>query len=79
MKAYLKKDADILQFLNTVNKCRGQVHFRTPEGDNLILNSALSQYFFAFLMEKKEVLETAVIICEDPCDRAYLQDFLMET
>lgn len=78
MKTYLKKEVDILQFLSMVGKCRGQVHFRTPEGDDLVLNSTLSQYFFAFLVEKKEILETAVIICEDSQDRTFLQDYLVD-
>lgn len=41
---YLTYPIDILSFLNTVKTCKGNVFFRTKEGDSLNLNSLLSQF-----------------------------------
>lgn len=43
----LNPRASIPAFLQAVQNCVGEVCFVTPEGDNLNLKSALSQFVFA--------------------------------
>lgn len=76
MNQKLKKDADLLQFLQTVKTCRGDVHFQTDDGDNLNLKSVLSQFIFAALAGKPWLLEMARISCDQEEDYLLLHPFL---
>lgn len=40
----LRSEADIQEFLETVNSCEGGVYLRSPEGDIFNLKSSLSRY-----------------------------------
>ena len=43
----LDPNTNIPHFLQAVYQCQGDVYFTTPDGDNLNLKSALSQFVFA--------------------------------
>ena len=43
----LNPNANIARFLQTVQRCKGDVHYLTSEGDDLNLKSALAQFLFA--------------------------------
>ena len=49
----LKTDANIPHFLEAVHRCKGSVHFTTPEGDNLNLKSTLSHFVFASVVAEQ--------------------------
>lgn len=75
---YLKEDINLLKFLKKIDDCKGEVRLCTPEKDVLVLNSALSKYFFVYLAEKKELIHSAEIICENPEDEEELMEYLSE-
>lgn len=64
----LKKDADLKQFLQTVQTCGQDVYYETLEGDCLNLSSILSGYIFTASALEKEFLEKGEIICGDEMD-----------
>ena len=41
---HLKANINIVEFLEQVKKCDGEVLYETPEGDRIALKSTLSQY-----------------------------------
>lgn len=49
---------------------------RIGDTDRLNLNSTLSKFVFAVIIENKEILGSAEIICENPADYGLLKDFL---
>jgi len=49
----LKRNADILSFMDAVQKCRHDVCLDTSEGDHLDLKSTLSQFVFASAVAAK--------------------------
>lgn len=73
----IKRDVDCLDFLTQVKACRGEVLFKSAEGDVLNLKSVLSQYVFAAVMERREFISRGEVVCEDESDYAVLSDFLM--
>lgn len=72
----LNSNASISRFLQDVQKCRGEVWFTTPEGDNLNLKSALSRFVFAAApSEQLEALNGDIRVQDDgdlPLLEAYL-------
>ena len=72
----IKNDVDCLDFLSRVKTCRGEVIFKSDEGDLLNLKSVLSQYVFAAVMERREFVSRGEIVCKDEADYAVLSDFL---
>jgi len=72
----LAANADLPAFLDTVQKCSGDVLFCLPEGDKLNLKSTLSQYLFAALASKEDLLKKGRIICLSPQDEKKLAPFL---
>ena len=72
----IKSDVDCLDFLSRVKACRGEVIFKSDEGDLLNLKSVLSQYVFAAVMERREFISSGEIVCEDEEDYAVISDFL---
>lgn len=73
----LKKDVDIIQFLDAVKQCETDVFLETDEGDRLNLKSTLSQYVFAACANGRGFLERSQIICSEE-DREKLGGFLSE-
>lgn len=73
----LKENTDILAFLKTVQRCSGDVYFRTDDGDNLNLKSKLSQFLFAALIEKPWLLNKGAICCDREDDYDLLRNYVI--
>lgn len=71
----LKKDINLVDFLDRVQKCKHDVYMETAEEDKLNLKSVLSQYLFVVLVEQKDVWDHSRISCEAE-DRKLLADYL---
>lgn len=71
----IKAQADFVRFLKAVGECSSEILFQTEEGDCLNLKSALSQYVFAMIFSKPELLNSGRICCSDE-DLRRLNDFL---
>ena len=74
----LKDQMPHAAFLQRVRECKGEVLFRTGEGDTLNLKSMLSQLLFTASFLKPEIVRNAVIICSEENDFRILADFLTE-
>ena len=77
MKVYGIKNAT--KFLETVDKCKGNVKLLSAEGDRLNLQSKLCQYIFLselFNNEETHIPEME-LICDDPDDVYLLVDYLI--
>lgn len=72
----LAANADLSAFLDAVQKCSGDVLFYLPQGDKLNLKSTLSQYLFAALAGKEEMLKKGRIVCLLPQDEKKLAPLL---
>lgn len=59
----LKKEADLSGFIRQIEKCQGDILFRTNQGDVLNLRSTLSAYVFAALAGKPELLYAGWVEC----------------
>ena len=59
----IKEHTDFMRFLKAVRECSQDVLFQTDEGDRLNLKSALSQYVFAMIFSKPELLCAGKIWC----------------
>lgn len=68
----LKENVTVSEFLKQIQLCRGNVEFRTPEGDCLNLKSEMSKYLFAAVWEKQELIGKGILICKDENDRKFL-------
>ncbi len=75
---YLTYPIDILSFLNTVKTCKGNVFFRTKEGDSLNLNSLLSQFIFTSIVCDEHFLASGEIYCENAEDYHTLENYLAD-
>ncbi len=71
----IKENTDFMRFMKAVRECSKDVSFQTDEGDCLNLKSALSQYVFAMIFSKPELLCTGRICCA-PEDLPKLSEFL---
>lgn len=71
----LKRDADLSSFIRQTSVCKGDVLFRTNQGDVLNLHSTLSTYVFAALAGTPELLYTGWVECSDTEDAARLSVF----
>lgn len=69
----------IVDFLRTINLCKGEVYFRTKEGDHLNLKSELSQYLFLSLAasDDQTILQEGEICCSDTADHELLQKYIL--
>lgn len=74
----LKDSVIINDFLEAAQKCSGDVFLQTAEGDILNLKSLLSKYALTALMSKKNLLESAQIVCVQEEDYQKLAEFLVE-
>ena len=73
----LRKNVDILSFIESVRRCRHPVWFDTDEGDHLNLRSALSQFVFASAASARlpELSATVSVHKDDlPLLAAYLEE-----
>ena len=75
---HIKSNANIVNFLKQVQKCRGEVLFETSEGDRIVLKSTLSQYIFCTVASNPELLQSGAIRFEQEDDRLLLAEFLCE-
>lgn len=73
---HMKANANIVNFLKQVQKCRAEVLFETSEGDRIALKSTLSQYIFCTIASNPELLQSGTIRFEDQEDRLLVADFL---
>lgn len=73
----LNPNANIPRFLQTVQSCRGDVHYLTPEGDDLNLKSALAQFLFAAVVAGQLEELPGEIRFQDPEDVSVLQRYLL--
>ncbi|SFG22214.1 hypothetical protein SAMN04487761_10854 [Lachnospiraceae bacterium C7] len=71
-----KKDVKVMDFLNDVRKCRGDVRFMTEEGDSLNLKSQLSEYIFLASVLTKDILHKGEIMLDDATDLDYIEKYL---
>lgn len=72
----LKPDISLPDFFQAVHACQGQVLFETPEGDQLNLKSALSQYVFATAVAGQLRALKGQLSC-DQADLPRLEAFLL--
>lgn len=72
----IKESSNIPAFLKKVKACRGDVFFKTNEGDSLNLKSVLSTYVFAVLMKTPELIQNGKVICDDERDYELLSPYL---
>ena len=72
----LKENADLIEFIKTIGKCRQDVYFCTKEGDRLNLRSTLSQYLFSLVSANQELLQKGKIDCREPSDYQVLAGYL---
>lgn len=73
----LNPDTNIPRFLQTVQSCKGDVHYLTPEGDDLNLKSALTQFLFAAVVAGQMKELPGEISFQDPEDQSALQRYLL--
>lgn len=74
MKIYNIKDVE--GFFNVVDKCKGQVHVVSPEGDDIVLTSKLSRVVFAVINEEEINNLNLELKCENSEDTMLFMDFL---
>lgn len=73
---HIRKDANLVQFLQKIKECRSPVYFETADGDSLALHSALCQYIFCALISQPELLSSGWIRFEDPAEQEILAEYL---
>ena len=71
-----RKEIAAQPLLDAVSRCAGEVIFTTPEGDRLNLKSKLCQYVFSLILQNREVMAAAEIVCSNPEDYCLLGDYL---
>jgi len=73
----LRPDIDILTFFDAIRHCKGDVFFKTNEGDILNLNSALSRFIFITIMETRNFLTNGNIECTELDDMSILSEYVL--
>ena len=73
----LNPNANIPRFLQAVQSCKGDVHYLTPEGDDLNLKSALAQFLFAAVVADQLKELPGEVRFQDPEDVSVLQRYLL--
>lgn len=68
-------DIDIADFIQTLDKCRGDVFLETEEGDVLNLKSKLCQMIGVANIMKDAIIKEVTIRCADPADESLLFRF----
>ena len=72
----LREDVDIMEFLDTVKKCRGEVLFETEDGDSLNLKSFLSEYLFTMVASNRNYVLSGQVKCLMEEDYVTLGEFV---
>ena len=75
---HLKANINIVEFLEQVKKCDGEVLYETPEGDRIALKSTLSQYIVRTIASNPELLKNGTISFKLEEDNNILHKFLCE-
>ena len=70
-------NANISNFIAAVQTCRGDVWFTTPEGDELNLKSALSQFVFTAVAAGALKELNGSIRLKDEADRPLIERYLL--
>ena len=73
----IKPNANIPRFLQAVQNCQGAVRYTTPEGDDLNLKSALSQFVFAAVVAGQLEDMHGDIKFQNPEELSVVQRFLL--
>ena len=68
---------DVEGFFKTVDKCSGQVHVVSPEGDDIVLTSKLSRILFTVLNEDEFGNLNLELKCDNPDDARLFIDYLV--
>lgn len=71
-------DIDLISFFRKVKMCEKEVTFCSGQGDILNLKSTLSQYLFASLVRRNDLLQSGQIVCGCKHDEKLLEMFLVE-
>lgn len=74
----IKENANIASFLLTVQKSKGDVLFKTSEGDIMNLKSTLSAYVFTAAAIHPQILSSGEVECANPEDERILGEYLTE-
>ena len=72
----LKSGIDVVEFLNTVSECHGDVWFCTDEGDQINLKSELSRYLFAVIAGNKKIMSSGQLRLDEEQDAPLLSRFM---
>lgn len=72
----LKKDFDIINFLDAVNKCSGDIIFISNQNDQLNLKSQLSKYIFIAAEQDISLFTGSSLQISDLNDLKYLKPFV---
>ncbi len=73
----LQKEVSLSDFMRAVKQCRGEIYFKTVEGDLLNLRSTLSAYIFMAAVSDtaRDYLLDGEVICNDTADELLLAAF----
>lgn len=71
----LTTELDLPAFFHAVRSCKGNITYRTAEGDLLNLKSQLSQYVFAAAFSSKTLEIDGEVQWEDEMDAELLRPF----
>lgn len=74
----LKTTISIVNFLKDVQRCRGDVFFRTADGEMLNLKAQLANYVFLAMVSAEDLslIRIGEILCERTQDYALLEQYL---
>lgn len=72
----LKTNVDLTSFINTVQRCSGDVLFQTEDGDSLNLKSVLSCYLFSMISGNPVFLLSGIVVCRNEEDYSLLSNYL---
>lgn len=68
---------DVEGFFKVVDKCKGQVHVVSPEGDDIVLTSKLSRIVFASINSDQIEDLNLELRCDDPEDTKLFINYLV--
>ncbi len=74
-KFLIMHDIDMADFMQTLDKCKGEVFLETNEGDVLNLKSKLCQMMGIANIMKGAVIQEAALRCTNPEDESLLFRF----
>ena len=65
------------KFFEVVDKCKGQVHLRSTEGDDIVLTSKLSRVLFTVINGEEIEGLNLELFCDNPDDTMLFIDYLV--